>query len=92
MLASDGLLYVPGTNAIYAIDPETGNVVKVESPGKMPFLCGVDNDVVYFGAGNNLQAARFDDLVREFYADSTLIQDFDVAASHARLPHRDHAV
>jgi hypothetical protein len=80
----DGLVYAACTENngrdtfIYAADPQTGTVVKHKT-GVHGYIVGVDNGVVYYTDKDTVGAVRLADIVREFYAESVLVQDFSFA-------------
>lgn len=68
---------------VYAINLNTGVIASMHTdPG--PQLIGVDNGVLYYSdltpeseAERNIHAVRLSDLVREFYAESILMQNME---------------
>ncbi|WP_076867175.1 outer membrane protein assembly factor BamB family protein [Bradyrhizobium mercantei] len=80
----EGLVYAVCTENngrdifIYAGDPETGTVAKHRT-GQYGSIVGVDHGVVYYTDKDTVGAVRLADIVREFYAESVLVQDFAFA-------------
>lgn len=80
IFVDDGLVYsVCGEHGdtdmfIFAADPHTGTVVK-HAVKNYASIVGVDNGVVYYTDAATVGAVRLADIVREFYAESVLLQD-----------------
>ncbi|WP_315832891.1 PQQ-binding-like beta-propeller repeat protein [Bradyrhizobium prioriisuperbiae] len=81
----DGLVYAVCTEKndtfIYAADPQTGTVIKHRT-GQNGYIIGIDNGVVYYQDIGAIGAVRLADIVREFYAESVLVQDFAFASGN----------
>lgn len=80
----DGLVYAIGSEGtdnffIYATDPQTGTVVKHPTSG-VPQIIGIENGVLYYADAKVVGALRLADIVRGFYAESVLVQDFAFGA------------
>lgn len=72
--ADDCLIGSDYETEIYAIKVSTGNVVR-KSGYRAPFLAGFVNGVAYFTNRHFLSADRLTVLAKQFYAESTLLQD-----------------
>ncbi|MBV8410369.1 MAG: PQQ-binding-like beta-propeller repeat protein, partial [Alphaproteobacteria bacterium] len=87
MIAADGMLYgrldrsgyalpVDIPPAVFALDVATGSVVTAETSSPAD-LIAVDNQVFYYRTNKAITACRLADLARTFYAEATLMQEFD---------------
>lgn len=80
IFVDDGLVYAVSSERdgaetfIYAADPQTGTVAK-HPTGRYGNIVGVNNGVVYYTDNTTIGAVRLADIVREFYAESVLMQD-----------------
>jgi hypothetical protein len=80
-----GILPVGVTNSVFALDVATGAVAVVKT-GSRASVIAVDNGVFYFHSNDAVTASRLGQLVRTFYAEATLLQDFDFSSGASGSP------
>ena len=72
----DGIFYAPASPKIYAYDPNTTNLVDRQM-GAWPYVLKTSGTDVYAGGGNQVGLINFSEALKQFTAESHLLQDFE---------------
>jgi hypothetical protein len=80
-----GSLPIGVANSVFALDVATG-AVAVARTGSAATVIATENGVFYYHSDDAVTASRLGQLLRTFYAEATLLQDFDFSSGASGSP------